>query len=514
MTQHDRQDDRNLRWYLRAIKRRKDVVLLAMVVVPAAALIVSARQVPVHEATSRVLLKQSAAEGLSPGSREMPGPSSREVRTQAQVAHTPAIARRVLGALSLDGRSAVDLLDDVRVIADPDGGILEFEVRDRSGRTGVTIANEYARQYSLYRRRLEARPIEQALAGLRRQLAELGVGGPGNPAAIFRQADRLRTQQTILRAEAAVVDPATSAPQVRPQTARNGLVGLVFGTLFGLGVALFWAAVDTRPRSSTELRDALHLPLLARIPAHRRRFGPGSLPVMLAEPQSGEAEAFRVLRARLELANRMRRARSIMVTSAHRGEGRSSVAANLAVALARAGRHVVLVDLDLARPSLARVFRLVSGAGLTDVALGAPLEEAIVTIRVDGPHPNGRHGDGGANGGSLGVLTTGPAPPDVRDFRATETFSSVLTDLSHTGDFVIFDAPPLLALPDAAVLSGQVEAILLVARSSRLTRSALAELNTALAACSAPTLGFVLTDVVRDEDWKGRDRRSRWPAMR
>jgi Mrp family chromosome partitioning ATPase len=115
---------------------------------------------------------------------------------------------------------------------------------------------------------------------------------------------------------------------------------------------------------------------------------------MMSDSQSPEAESFRSLRASFEFVNLEPGARSVLVTSAHPGEGKSSVAANLAIALSRAGRRVTLVDLDLRRPSLARQFRLSGGAGLTDVAVGSStLEEALTTI--------------GPKGGTLRVLTSG-----------------------------------------------------------------------------------------------------------
>jgi capsular exopolysaccharide synthesis family protein len=163
------------------------------------------------------------------------------------------------------------------------------------------------------------------------------------------------------------------------------------------------------------------------------------------------------------------------------------VAANLAIALSRAGRRVTLVDLDLRRPSLARQFRLSGGAGLTDVAVGSSkLEDALTTI--------------GPKGGTLRVLTSGPTPPDAGEFCTTVALESILDDVRRTSDLVLVDCPPLLNLGDAIALSNKVDAILLVTRSGFLRRPALAELRRALFTCPAEKLGFVLTEASRD-DW-------------
>jgi succinoglycan biosynthesis transport protein ExoP len=501
--QPERQGDRTLRAYLRTVRRRKEVVLLAMFLVPAAALVASARQTAVYEASARVLVSQDSIAGDLLGARleASSKPPDREVKTQAQLAHAPAVAQRVLAAVPVEGESVQGLLRHSSVSAHPDADILAFSVQDADARLAQRLANEYAHQYTLYRRQLDTMPIEQALTHLRRQLADLGASGgdSGSRAALAQKARQLRTLQALDVPSASVVDRADSARKTRPQTARNGVVGLLLGTLFGLGLAFLWEALDTRLRSAAEISDGLGLPLLARVPANHRRFGPDSVPVMLSEPQSREAEAFRFLRANLEFVNRERRARTIMVSSAHPGEGKSSVAVNLGVALARAGRQVTLVDLDLRKPSLARFFRLHGGAGLTDVALGsATLDEALATIWTHEPNVNGKR-NGSTPARALRVLTSGPTPPDAGEFRMTLAIDSIIGKLRGISELVVIDSPPLLGVGDAVTLSGKVDAILLVVRGSVLRQPTLGELRRVLVSCPAEKLGFVLTEAELDE---------------
>ena len=138
--------------------------------------------------------------------------------------------------------------------------------------------------------------------------------------------------------------------------------------------------------------------------------------VMLEEPEGALAEVYRVLRTNVEFANLDRKARTIMVTSAVEAEGKSTTIANLAVALARAGRRVILVDLDLRRPFLDRFFNLEDRPGLTHVALGrVTLDEALTAIPIIDVHP-GNHGSAGNGHGTanglLEVLPCGPVPPN------------------------------------------------------------------------------------------------------
>jgi non-specific protein-tyrosine kinase len=475
--QPSRQGDRTLRGYLDTLRRRRGVVLLAIVLVPAAALITTALQTPEYQASARVVLGQSPVPGGLQTSSDLP---DRLLHTEAELAHTPAVARRVARKVDVPGLTTSGLLAHTSVAAHPQADLLAFSVRDADPGLARRLVQEYARQYIVHRRERDNAPVRRALAGLDR-----GTGA--TPAGVARTARQLQTQQALGVAAASYVPTAESTAKVRPQLARTALFGLLFGTLFGIGLAFLWQALDTRLRSSREVSDGLGLPLLARVPANRRLFARDLPPVTLSDPGRIEAEAFRFLRANLEAANRERRARTIMVTSAHPGEGRSAVAANLAVALSQ-NTPVTLVDLDLRRPSIARRFELEDQAGLTDVARGAvTLDEARAQIRP-----------------RLHVLASGPVPPDPTEFHTTRAFDAVLQQLRDTGDLVIIDSSPLLGLGDAVMLSEKVDALVLVTRWTVLRGPELPELRHVLDRCPAAKLGFVLTEAEIDDSYDRR----------
>jgi polysaccharide biosynthesis transport protein len=496
--QPERQGDRTLRGYLGTLRRRRGVVLLAMALVPATAVVTSATQRAEYEASAQVLLRQGAIPGdVLGGLQSASNPQDRVLQTQAQVAHGPQLAGRVVAAVPAEGLSAHGLLRQSSIAARPDADILVFRVRNADPRLAQQLANEYARQYTRYRRQLVGGPVRKALADLG---ASAGAGSSG---ILARRARQLRTQQALGRADAADVASADSARKIRPETLRNGVFGLLLGTLFGVGLAFLWQALDTRLRSAAEIGDGLGLPLFGRVPSNPGLFGDAHLPLMLNDPQSREAEAFRFLRANPAFANDPRGARTVMVTSAHPGEGKSAVAGNLAVALAGAGRRVTLVDLDLRRPSLARSFGLEGNAGLTEVALGsATLDDAVVTILM--PEPST---------GALRVLTSGPPPPDPAEFHMTKALESILEKVRVASDLVIIDSPLLLGSGEVVTLGGKVDAILVVARRGVLRQSVLPELRRVLDRSPAEKLGFVLTDAQPERQPAGsggrRDRSSR-----
>ena len=225
---------------------------------------------------------------------------------------------------------------------------------------------------------------------------------------------------------------------------------------------------------------------------------------MLEEPASARAEAFRMLRANLDFLTLDRDVRTIMVTSALQQEGKSTTVANLAVAFARAGKRVVLVDLDLRRPVLARFFDL-EGPGLTQVALGdVPLEEALTQIVItDPPAPRRRlalRRGGNGNGnltrellGLLEVLPSGPVPPDPGEFVSSPALGKILRSPARARRCRPRRRAGALHVGDVIALSSRVDGIVVVARSKISRRQTLTELNRLLALVRTPVLGFVVT---------------------
>jgi Mrp family chromosome partitioning ATPase len=271
--------------------------------------------------------------------------------------------------------------------------------------------------------------------------------------------------------------------------------------VLGIGLAFLWEALDTRVRSAEEIDERLHLPLLGRLPEPAKRLRAQNRLAMVDEPNGVGAEAFRILRTNLEFANLERGAKTIMVTSALESEGKSTTAANLAVAFARAGKRVVLVDLDLRRPFVDKFFTLNGHPGVTQVALGmATLDEALIPVAVarpEGAHANG-NGNGNGNGhakveGFLQILRSGPIPPDPGEFAATHALEAIIDELRARADVVIIDSAPLLHVGDSVTLSSKVDAMLLVARLNILKRPVLNELHRVLDTCPAQKLGFVVT---------------------
>ncbi len=300
----------------------------------------------------------------------------------------------------------------------------------------------------------------------------------------------------LLQSQDTVLTHPRKGVQVKPTPRRDGLLGVAFGILIGLGLAFAAEALDKRVRTVEEVEEQLGLPLLARIPTAGRGYGIA----MIDQPRSPYAEALRRLATNIVFSNPDRPARVLMFTSALQREGKSTTLANLGVALAVLGNRVVLVDLDLRRPALPTLFGVHQLTGLTDVAVGRrPLDAALVPVEISHLTWHDEEGHDPSDlplPGSLHLLPTGPLPPSPGEFVASEALATrVLAPLRKRADYILVDSPPACAFGDAARLSARVDALVVVTRIGVANRSALQDLQRQLAAAPVPPLGVVVADV-------------------
>jgi succinoglycan biosynthesis transport protein ExoP len=314
-----------------------------------------------------------------------------------------------------------------------------------------------------------------------------------------------------------VLQQASSAAKIRPRTKRNAVLGFLLGGILAIGLSFLAEALDRRVRSEKEIEEALRVPLLARAPRPPRGLEVTNRLVMLAEPTSLDAEPFRRLRANFEFLNLERQARTILITSAIEREGKSTTIANLAVALARTGRRVALVDLDLRRPHQHKFFQTRSTPGISDVALNhATLLDALRPVPLARVVANAAAARGStkpensANGrpgveGVLNLLPAGTAVSDPGELVGQEGIALALNELAERFDYVLIDGPPLLAFGDTITLSAKVDAILVVSRLLHVSRHLIRDFARQLQICQAERLGFVLASAELEEGYDRGD---------
>ena len=504
-----RREPRTLRDYLQVMRRRKWVILVAVIAAPLASVLLAMQHQPTYAASADVLLSRqnlgNQLQGIQDPTQYLQ--AERFAQTQADLAEVGEVADRTLNALALTDRTQSELLKQVTVKALANADILRFRALDASPTLAAQIATEYARQYTQYRKEIDTAALQRAETEVTRQMSALETAGNTKSAlyaSLVDKSQQLRTMEALQTSNAFLFRPADTGVKVAPRPMRSALIGLILGLLGGLGLAFLWEALDTRVRTAESVSEHLGLSLLARLPTPARKYvGSGKL-LMIEEPNDDQAEAFRMLRTNLEFANLDCGARTIMVTSAVAGEGKSTTVANLAAALARGGRRIVLVDLDLRKPSLHKFFDLGGKPGLTQVALGrARLEEALVQVDIHDGAGNVARLDGGSNRsvGSLEVLGTGPLPPNPGEFVGTRALQDVLAAVASRAHLVLIDAPPLLSLGDALALTAKVDALFVVSRLKVVKRNLIDELKRVLETCRAHKLGVVITGANVDSSY-------------
>jgi capsular exopolysaccharide synthesis family protein len=490
----------SLRDYLQVVWRRKFTIATIAVLVPAAVLAYSLSQQPLYRATAEVVLSQdSLTSGLTGGAVPLPQEDpDRFAVTQARLARTTGTLRPTLAATGV-AEPPAQLRASSSVSAAPDSDFLEFAVTNPSDRLAARLATEYARQFTLYRSRLDSAALIRARADISTRLSQLAQAHQSHSrlySSLLTEQQRLTTLELLQTPRAVLVDKPTAAAKVRPRPVRNTVVGAAFGVLLAFTVAFLLDTLDTRIFSAAELAEALGLRLLGKIPTPPRRIPRPRRLVMLVDAAGPQGEAFRELRLNFDLRNLEAGARLVVVTSALSGEDQSATAANLAIACARAGRDVLLVDCDLRTPQLHQFFGIDARPGLTDVTLGrAELDAALARVQLPATNeslaPMSEHH---AARGGLTILPAGVVPPDPGSVVDTESLATLLTELRTRYELVFIDTPPLLQAADGIALGSQVDGLIVVARASTSRRPTVRKLRQVLEVVPALKLGLVITD--------------------
>jgi capsular exopolysaccharide synthesis family protein len=366
--------------------------------------------------------------------------SQSRVQSYVQTVGTPSVLQPAIDSLGLDTTPAA-LADHVAADADLNTVIITITAENESPVQAAAIAQAVGDS------------LIKTVANLERPSAD------GNSL----------VKLSIVSPAAAPIEPSA------PATSLNLLLGLILGTAIGVGAAVLRATLDTAVRGEADLRRVSDAPLLGGI-----SFDGDALKKPLltqAAAQSPRAESFRQIRTNLQFAHVSHESKAVLVTSSLPGEGKTTTATNLAIAIAQSGKTVVLVDADLRRPRVDDYLGLDRNAGLTTALIGAVDVNDLL-------QPWGEH--------DLYVLTSGQIPPNPSELLGSSAMRELIGRLEAAFDAVIIDAPPLLPVTDAAVLSQQVGGVVLVVGSSKVKIPDLQKSLSALKMVEADVLGVVL----------------------
>jgi non-specific protein-tyrosine kinase len=259
-------------------------------------------------------------------------------------------------------------------------------------------------------------------------------------------------------------------------TTANMLLAAVIGLVLATGAAFVLEYLDDTIKSPEEIKRLLNVTTLGSISQIPDADDARKL-VTIDRPRSPIAEAYRMLRTNLQFSSIDKPLRTLMITSAAPGEGKSVTAANTAIVMAQGGKRVLLIDADLRRPSVHDLFQLGNEAGLTTALLDDSLALASVL------RPTGIS--------NLRVMTAGALPPDPSELLGSKRMGSLIGSLLQEADIMVFDSPPVIAVTDASVLATQIDGTLLVIDSAHTRRGAARRSKEILDAVGARVLGTV-----------------------
>ena len=432
-----------LRDYLKVVRRRWRIIVTSLLVVVALASLVTFKTTPQYQSHARLFVStsdQTASQAFQGGTFAI-----QRVSSYADLVNGQELASRVIKRVGLDLTPA-ELSEKINATVVPDTVLLQIAATDPDPQRAQEIGQATAEE----------------LTGFVREL-ETPEGKQNAPI------------------KATIVDPADLPDvPVAPQPLRNIGLAVVLGLLLGIGLAVVRELLDTTVKGPDDIGELTEAPVLGGIlfdndaPKH---------PLLTdLSPHSPRAEAFRILRTNLQFVDVDQTKKIFVVTSSVPGEGKTSTASNTALALQTAGQRTLLIDGDLRRPQLAKIFSLEGSVGLTSILLGRiDLSEAVQEHRASG----------------LSVLTSGSLPPNPAELLQSHAMEQLLEAARLEYDTIVIDAPPLLPVTDAALIAAQADGAVVVVRQGKTTRDQLTSSMDRLQAVGARPLGVTLNMVAQ-----------------
>jgi capsular polysaccharide biosynthesis protein len=477
----------SLRQLANVTQRRWPFLLVTVVAAVAVALVLSHRQQPRYQAESTVQLLQnnvgSSLVGLQADQVTDPTALARLAQNQADAADNIELATSAQRAAGFRGTSAEQLRAETDIAPSNTADILKFTVTSPSSEVAVKGSRAWAEQYIGFRQRTDVATIKQAISQVNAQLAK--IRGQESQQGLYEdlrsKAQQLRSLEVLQTPNARVASLASGATQTAPKTKRNALLALAIGLLLGVILMFAREALDRRLSAPEQIEDILGTPFLGRIPASEKAWSSAQL-------QAKSLDRFDVLRAELalQLPATQDGASVVAVTGSGVGHGRANLAAGLALAWARAGRQVVLLNFDVVAPPTGAL-------GSTEIAEVSPFlaGEAPFSSAVSWARPMIEPTSG--DGGYVGVV----APPAATNGSLTlgdPVLRRLVDEARKVADIVVVQTASLTESGVAVTAAGLSDAAVIVVRGGDVTEDALVETRRVLGRLLPVTLGFVVAD--------------------
>jgi len=498
---------------LDVIQNRKWIIIQAVVAITFGVLFFSLLQKPVYVATSKVMITDKAAVNLF-GEILFPWSSYRSsIDTQMELIKSPLVAEKVIRQLRLSSVTSETLIGQVAVEQVGETNLVQIHAQDNDPEKAKDIADAFAQSYLLWSQEFsqhQSRVLRKELVGkiqetrddiliIGKKISEqnkgesvsedvkLQLGLASNLYTMLAEKnEQLKINEQLQSGNVKIVAPATTpAAPISPTSTKNGILGMLAGTIFGLGLAFLVEYLDNTLKTHDDIEKYFGLPLLGQIP-NEEPVKTGRSKKRKTTPygygRSNAAEAYRALRTNIQYLNFDKSMRSMIVTSGGPQEGKTTVLTNLAVTLAQAGSKVIVICCDLRRPSVHKKFSLSNSEGLSSVLAGNIAFEDVLQ------QPVGIEG--------LKVITSGPLPPNPSELLGSRSMQGIIEKAGQMADFVLIDTPPALAVTDCAVIAPKVDGVMIIVSAGRTTRDVAKQVKARLENVAARLLGVVLNNVM------------------
>jgi capsular exopolysaccharide synthesis family protein len=495
----------DLRQYLSVLRIRKWTVIATTAVVLFAVMAYSLRQTPMYTSTAKVLVKPITANQQLQLNGAVPAATQLSLDTERELVSSAAVAQ--IAAEQLGGRiSADELVRHLSVSVPANTEILDISYSSPDPLRAQTTAQAFAAAYLRFKTEeaqqtsaaVSKRILEQ-ITSLQQQLdrarftfSQSDEGSNAQDRAantiqiVSQQIATLRNQLATvgsLDIDPGAIIQAADLPTSpsSPNHILNGALGLFLGLALGVGLAFVRERLDDTLRDRVDLEEHIGAPALVVIPKVAGRKAKRPRVVSIEEPHSAATEAYKTLRTSVLFSAAQNGLKSLMVSSATSGEGKTTTAVNLATTLAQAGKRVILVSADLRKPKAGQYFVTVDekARGLSSVLTGEmSLQEALQPSGID----------------RLWVLASGPIPANPAEMAQSGAMATLLAALRDSADFTIVDSAPALVVTDALAMAPHVDGILYVADAAETTRGTVARSRIQLEHVGGRVIGAVLNN--------------------
>ena len=500
--EHMDDDSLDVRFYFGLFFMNWWLILLSMILAGAATFLVSMGMTPYYESSTTVLVNEAPATKATDYNSVLT--STQLTSTYSQMMARDPVLKEVADQVGLTNPPE-EFKEWITVTPVRNTQLIQVTVKTTDPWLSSKIANSIVTVFATQIQEIQTQRFAQSKTTLKTQLAETErqistFSTQAETAATIEERTRLdakvaqyntiysnlllsyeqvRLSEAQTVSSVVQVEPASPVLiPVEPRVILNTILASLLGILLSIGAIVARESLDDTIKTPDDITRKFKLPVLGVINHHEPEI---DSPITLTDPRSPIAEAYRILRTNVSYTSVDRPLRTLMVTSAEPGDGKTTTTSNLGVVMAQNGKKVIIADCDLRRPHIHTYFGLNNQQGISTLFAHSPgmLDRTRQLTKVEG----------------LSIITSGLLPPNPSELMSSQKMQTILNVMCQATEVVLIDTPPILTVSDASALAPSLDGVLLVVRPGKTRTSILRQTLEQLRQVNARVLGIVLNDV-------------------